>query len=128
MICCWIAADCGFPFTCRTAWVTVAKPTRKLFADYSTYWWVFQSAVLCTGKRLGRGVDHVFMMSVSDTYDSKGASECHDTNLLFMIFFLTIFTFYLEITVINVSIQKRQVFFRYLQKPRSTIGVEDFCV
>lgn len=44
MICCWIAADCGFLFTCPTAWVTVAKLTLKLFADYSTYWWVFQSA------------------------------------------------------------------------------------
>lgn len=44
MICCWIAADCGFLFTFPTAWVTVAKLTLKLFADYSTYWWVFQSA------------------------------------------------------------------------------------
>jgi len=41
MICCWIAADCGFLFTCPTAWAAVAKPTPKLFADHGTHWRCF---------------------------------------------------------------------------------------
>lgn len=59
MICCWIAADCGFLFTCPTAWVTVAKLTPKLFADYSTYCWVFQSAGILHREDAGLVCDGV---------------------------------------------------------------------
>lgn len=45
-------------------------------------------------KNAGRGVDHVFMMNVSDTYNSKVASDCQDSNLLMMIvLYLNTFNF-----------------------------------
>lgn len=97
MICCWIAADCGFLFTCPTAWVTVAKPTPKLFADCSTN---FQSAAICIGKMLdcncyhkliqytekrllNWGIEVTILLLFSSSYEATFVSELEDKASVF---------------------------------------------